>query len=209
MKINHCKFISSYASVTKCPPGILPEYAFIGRSNVGKSSLINALCGMKALAKVSSNPGKTQTINHFLVDENWYLVDLPGYGYAKIAKTKRENFQLFIREYLIKRENLQSVFLLLDSRIPPQKIDLEFALWLGEHNIPFVIAYTKSDKCSANELKTNIANIEKAFLEHWESMPQSFITSAETRKGKEEVLEFINHWNLEYKKNAKIILTKV
>lgn len=195
--------------MTKCPPGILPEYAFIGRSNVGKSSLINALCGMKALAKVSSNPGKTQTINHFLVDENWYLVDLPGYGYAKIAKTKRENFQLFIREYLIKRENLQSVFLLLDSRIPPQKIDLEFALWLGEHNIPFVIAYTKSDKCSANELKTNIANIENAFLEHWESMPQSFITSAETRKGKEEVLEFINHWNLEYKKNAKIILTKV
>jgi len=200
MQIQESKLLSSYASAKNCPPDNLPEYAFIGRSNVGKSSLINMLCGRSALAKVSNTPGKTQTINHFLIDNKWYLVDLPGYGYAKVAKTRRVLWEGFIREYLTDRKNLLYIFLLIDSRIPPQKIDLEFARWMGAELLAFAIIYTKTDKCGTNELKKNISEIENAFMEEWEEMPPAFLSSAESRKGKEEILAFIDEWNKQFKK---------
>jgi len=195
MLIHSADFVASYTNVEKCPQPTKPEYAFIGRSNVGKSSLINMLVERKKLAKVSSTPGKTQTINHFIINEQWYLVDLPGYGYAKISKYQREKWTRFIRGYMKRRENLQCVFLLIDSRLKPQKNDLEFANWLGGIPVPFVIVYTKADKNKASELKKNTQTFEKAMLESWETMPQQFITSSEKKLGRDEILHFINDLN--------------
>ncbi len=193
MIIKSAKYLISSVSVNKCPEPTLPEYAFIGRSNVGKSSLINMLTGRNKLAKVSNTPGKTQTINHFIINDNWYLVDLPGYGYAKISKAQRRKWEQFIRNYLQKRTNLQCIFLLIDARIPPQKIDLEFANWLGEMMIPFVFVFTKSD--DRKYKPENIEVFKNALLETWEEMPQHFITSSKNKSGRDEVLGFIREVN--------------
>lgn len=193
MIIKSAKYLTSSVSVSQCPTPILPEYAFIGRSNVGKSSLINMLTGRNKLAKVSHTPGKTQTINHFIINEDWYLVDLPGYGYAKISKVQRKKWEQFIRNYLQKRDNLQCVCLLIDSRIPPQKIDLEFANWLGSMFIPFVIIFTKTD--DRKYKPQNIEVFRAALLETWEEMPQHFLTSSRLKSGRDEVLDFIGGVN--------------
>jgi len=185
----------SLTNITDCPAPVKPEFAFIGRSNVGKSSIINSITERNNLARISNNPGKTQTINYFLINDAWYLVDLPGYGYAKVSKSQRRNFERFIRSYLTKRENLQCVFLLIDSRINPQKIDIDFANWMGEAHLPFVIVFTKSDKNKPEELTENIEKIQKAFLKHWETLPQTFVTSATKDIGREDILGFINEIN--------------
>jgi len=198
MIIHKAEYIASYVDVDKCPAPDKPEYAFIGRSNVGKSSLINALTGRKKLAHVSNTPGKTQTINHFLIDDAWYLVDLPGYGYAKISKSSRKKWLGFIRTYLEKRPNLMCVCLLIDSRIPPQRKDLDFANWLGEGQIPFVIVYTKADKSKQFELKQRIKAFETAMLETWTSMPQSFVTSSVKKLGQDTLLDFIDTVNQKF-----------
>ncbi|MCL2434875.1 MAG: ribosome biogenesis GTP-binding protein YihA/YsxC [Lentimicrobiaceae bacterium] len=190
-------FLQSEVDWRKAPPPSLPEYAFIGRSNVGKSSLINMLANNKGIAKISSKPGKTQTINHFLVNNAWYLVDLPGYGYAKISKTMREKWAKMIRDYLVLRENLQVVFVLIDARLEPQKIDLEFINSLGESQIPFVLIFTKSDKLSALRVSQNVEAFKKALLETWEELPPIFISSAITGKGRSEILDFIAVTNSE------------
>jgi len=188
-------FLQSEIDWRKAPPPSLPEYAFIGRSNVGKSSLINMLANHKTIAKTSSKPGKTQTINHFLVNNAWYLVDLPGYGYAKISKTMREKWAKMIHDYLVLRENLKLVFVLIDARLEPQKNDLEFINSLGERQIPFAIIFTKSDKISANKVSQNAETFKKAMLETWEELPQIFVSSAVTKKGQTEILEFISSIN--------------
>lgn len=195
MEIKSAEFVISNTDISKCPKPNMPEYAFIGRSNVGKSSLINMLIGRKDLAKTSGKPGKTQLINHFLINEKWYIVDLPGYGFAKVSKELKYGFEKIITDYLLKRENLMCVFVLIDVRLPLQQIDKEFMIWLGEKEIPFVIVYTKADKLKRTELQKNIDNIENALLRWWEELPQSFVTSAETRMGKEDVLEFIGVTN--------------
>lgn len=195
MKVEYANFISSHTTISQCPPADKPEYAFIGRSNVGKSSLINMLCNRNKLAKVSQTPGKTQLINYFLINEFWYLVDLPGYGYAKVSKTSRAKWQKMIRDYLSKRLNLQCTFVLIDSRIPPQKIDIEFINWLGEMFIPYVIVYTKTDKLKAQELAQNVENFQAALLEHWEALPQQFYSSATKKTGQEDILNFIADTN--------------
>jgi GTP-binding protein len=192
MDIKSAKFISSYTSLEKLPQKGLPELAFIGRSNVGKSSLINMLCNQQKLAKTSSTPGKTQTINHFLIDESWYLVDLPGYGYAKVSKKMRDKWDDMIRLYLKKRETLYCVFVLIDSRIPPQKIDVEFINWLGENGIPLSIVFTKADKPKANELEKNIEAFKNELLKYWEDLPVYFVSSAEKKIGKDELLSYFN-----------------
>lgn len=192
MEIKSAKFISSYTALEKLPQNGMPELAFIGRSNVGKSSLINMLCDQQKLAKTSSTPGKTQTINHFLIDEAWYLVDLPGYGYAKVSKKLRDNWGEMIRQYLKKRETLYCVFVLIDSRVPPQKIDIEFINWLGENDIPLSIVFTKADKLKAGELDDNVEAFKKELLKYWEELPVSFISSAEKKTGKEELLTYFN-----------------
>jgi GTP-binding protein len=184
-------FVSSVASLDKLPKTNWPEYAFVGRSNVGKSSLINALTGMKGLAKTSSKPGKTITINHFLVDNRWYLVDLPGYGYAKRSQSERLKWLKLMHQYLDKRENLRYVFLLIDSRIPAQQNDLELINWMGEKAIPFVLVFTKADKLSENQLKANIAQYRKKLLQSWEELPLLIITSAEKKRGLDEHKDFI------------------
>ncbi|MDI9339070.1 MAG: ribosome biogenesis GTP-binding protein YihA/YsxC [Sediminibacterium sp.] len=191
MIIRKAIFHKSSGHFKDCPKPTLPEYAFIGRSNVGKSSLINMLCNNNKLAHTSASPGKTKIINHFLINDNWYLVDLPGYGYAKTSKTNREGFATLIIDYVTKRDNLICLFVLIDSRLPLQQIDLEFMTWLGEKNIPFSIVYTKADKNSKNELNRNINAIEKELGKVWEELPNTFITSAEKRSGKEELLDFI------------------
>lgn len=193
MQIRKAIFKQSASSIFGCPRPTLQEYAFIGRSNVGKSSLINMLCNNNKLAKVSATPGKTQLINHFLIDERWYLVDLPGYGFAKTGKDKRAKFETIIYDYCKKRETLVCLFVLIDSRLPLQKIDLEFMLWCSENEIPFSIIYTKSDKNSKAELARNIKNIEKDLLKSWEELPNSFISSAEKKSGKEDILNFIGY----------------
>ncbi len=174
---------------------MLPEYAFIGRSNVGKSSLINMLTQRKGLAKTSQTPGKTQLINHFLINENWYLVDLPGYGYAKSSKANRGEWERFIRYYLKNRENLQCVFVLIDSRLDPQKVDLEFCAWLGEHGIPFILIFTKADKQSRLKTEQSVSKFRKAMLQYFEEVPQHFVTSSESKEGRDEVLELIHDIN--------------
>jgi GTP-binding protein len=191
MEIKKAVFKQSASSIFGCPKPTLQEYAFIGRSNVGKSSLINMLCNNNKLAKVSATPGKTQLINHFVINDSWYLVDLPGYGYAKTSKDNRDKFETIIYDYCKKRETLVCLFILIDSRLPLQKIDFEFMTWCGENEIPFSIIYTKSDKNSKSELAKNIKNIETELLKEWEEMPNTFISSAEKKTGKEEVLEFI------------------
>lgn len=189
--ISSAKFVSSYVDYTKCPKSPFREFAFIGRSNVGKSSLINMITGVKNLAKTSQTPGKTKLINLFLINDNFYLTDLPGYGYAKVSRTEKNIWQKFIVDYLIHRENLHCLFVLIDSRHPPQKIDIEFINWLGSNGIPFVIAFTKADKLSKNELASNISKYKKFLLESWEELPPVFITSAEKQLGKEEILNFL------------------
>ena len=195
MQIKQAEFIISSTDVNKCPAAEKPEYAFIGRSNVGKSSLINMLTNRKGLAKISGKPGKTQLINHFLINTNWYLVDLPGYGYASVSKGKRIEFAKFINQYLQKRENLMCLFVLLDSRHKPQKIDMEFMQWLGENNIPFVMCFTKQDKLSKLESAKNLAHYKKEMKQIWQELPPIFLTSSSSKKGKDEVLQFIDKTN--------------
>jgi GTP-binding protein len=195
MQIKQAEFIISSTDVNKCPAAEKPEYAFIGRSNVGKSSLINMLTNRKGLAKISGKPGKTQLINHFLINTNWYLVDLPGYGYASVSKGKRIEFAKFINQYLQKRENLMCLFVLLDSRHKPQKIDMEFMQWLGENNIPFVMCFTKQDKLSKLESAKNLAHYKKEMKQIWQELPPIFLTSSSNKKGKDEVLQFIDKTN--------------
>lgn len=193
-------FVKSSVMVKDMPAPNLPEYAFIGRSNVGKSSLINMLTGHKSLAKTSSSPGKTQTVNHFLIEKSWYLVDLPGYGYAKVSKNAREEWQKMIRHYFKKRENLMCVFLLIDGRHEPLKQDLDFAVWLGELEIPFVLVFTKGDKLGASSLQSNVAAFKKRMLEWWTEVPTTFQTSAETKLGREAILSFIANNNHNFNK---------
>jgi GTP-binding protein len=196
MKIKTADFVISNTDVSKCPKEQLPEYAFIGRSNVGKSSLINMITGKSKLAKTSGKPGKTQLINHFKVNENWFLVDLPGYGYAKVSKSKKQTFQGFIKDYLLLRQQLICTFVLIDSRLEPQKIDLEFMEFLGENSIPFYIIFTKADKLKLSELNRNIQVYGKVMTKSsWESMPPYFVTSATNATGKEDVLNFIDELN--------------
>ncbi len=195
MKIHSVEFIGSFEKESQCPKGDLPEYAFIGRSNVGKSSLINALLNRKEVARISSTPGKTQTINYYLINDQWYIVDLPGYGYARISKVMRRKWKKMIDEFLLKRASLYSVFTLIDSRHSLQQLDLEFVNWLGTNRIPFVIAYTKIDKVKADELDSNIEQIRKDLLEHWDELPQEFMTSATSKLGGEEILAFIQEIN--------------
>jgi len=206
MIIKTATFICSNTKVSALPTANMPEYAFIGRSNVGKSSLINMLVNQHGLAKTSQRPGKTQLINHFLVNEKWYIVDLPGYGYAKVSKSSREKWEKFIRNYITKRESLQCVFVLIDSRIEPQKIDLEFCCWMGEIQIPFALAFTKADKQSTVKTKQNVEAFKKALGGWFEEIPPYFITSAEKGAGRDEILQFIDDVNLDF---AMPILTPV
>lgn len=196
MKINSANFIISNTEVDRCPKSNIQEYAFIGRSNVGKSSLINALTNHKKLAKTSGKPGKTQLINHFKINDSWFLVDLPGYGYAQVSKTKRKTFQSFIKDYFLKREQLVCSFVLVDSRHLPQKIDLEFMQFLGENGIPFAIIFTKADKLGSSTLNKNITKYKKELLKFWEQVPTHFVTSSETDMGRDEVLKFIDEVNI-------------
>lgn len=193
MEIKSATFSKSSSDQSQCPEDGRPEFAFIGRSNVGKSSLINMITNRKDLAKTSGTPGKTQLINHFLIDEKWYVVDLPGYGYARVSKGVRKSFQQLITGYLAKRETLVVVFLLIDSRHEPQKIDLEFMQWLGENRVPFSIVFTKIDKCSSTELNKNILRYKKRLLQDWESLPPVFSTSASSKIGRAEMLAYINN----------------
>ena len=195
MNISTATFVISNTDIRKCPQDGRPEYAFIGRSNVGKSSLINMLTGKKGLAMTSSKPGKTQLINHFLINDDWYLVDLPGYGYAQRGKKGREQIQQIINQYIEGREELTSLFVLLDSRLEPQKIDTEFLEYLGENQIPFSIVFTKIDKLSKNRLQENLSAYKEILLKTWEELPPIFITSAEYRNGKEEILSYIEQIN--------------
>jgi len=202
MKIKSAEFIISNTNVLKCPKELLPEYAFIGRSNVGKSSLINMLVNNKSLAKTSGKPGKTQLINHFKINKNWFLVDLPGYGYAQVSKSKRQVFQKFIRDYFEQRRQLVCTFVLVDSRHNPQKIDLEFMRFLGENGIAFCIVFTKSDKVKPSQLNKNINIYNKIMTQTvWESMPQYFVTSATAKAGKEELLNYIDSVNQDLANN--------
>jgi len=189
-------FVSAGNNPDKCPAPDLPEYAFIGRSNVGKSSLLNMIAGRKSLARISVSPGKTQSINHYLVNDAWYLVDLPGYGYAKVSKTMREKWSGFTSKYLIERPNLMCLFQLIDSRIEPQAIDLSFSNFLGAEKIPFVLAFTKSDKVTTNILNKNISAYCAQMSKSWETLPRQFITSANNKTGREELLAFIQQTNL-------------
>lgn len=198
MIIKSAEFLCSNTRVDQLPEANKPEYAFIGRSNVGKSSLINAMTNRKNLAKTSQTPGKTQLINHFLINEEWYLVDLPGYGFAKASKTDRANWEKFIRRYLRDRENLQCVFVLIDSRLEPQKNDLDFCMWLGGEGIPFVLVFTKADKQSAVKSDKNMALFRKSLLQWFEEMPPVFLTSSGTRLGCDAVLDFIDEVNQAY-----------
>jgi len=196
MEIKQVKFLVSNTKVEKCPKPDKPEYAFIGRSNVGKSSLINMLVKSRSLAKISSKPGKTQLINHFLVNESWYLVDLPGYGYAQVPKTEREKWEKFVRQYILRRTNLYCLFVLVDSRHDPQPADLEFMEWLGISRIPFAIIFTKTDKLKPSELDENLARYREVLLQKWEELPPVFDTSSVSGDGREEILNFIEQVNL-------------
>lgn len=195
MKITSAEFVISNTDVLKCPNSKLPEYAFIGRSNVGKSSLINNLTGKKKLAMVSGKPGKTRLINHFLINKNWHLVDLPGYGYAKVSKTEKKKFQRFIESYFEKRHQLVNAFVLVDLRHEPQPLDLEFMQWLGVNAIPFSIIFTKADKLKPKAAEKNLATYQEQLLTHWEELPPYFVTSSQTGQGKEDVLNYIDNIN--------------
>ncbi len=191
MTIKEARFLKSSTGLKGCPRDDLPEYAFIGRSNVGKSSLINMLTNRKKLAKTSSTPGKTQLINHFLINEEWYLVDLPGYGYARMPVTERGKMMKMIREYVLKRQNLVCLFLLIDARLEMQKTDRQFLEFLGSNRVPFALVFTKTDKITPMQVRQNIDRYKKNLLESWESLPPVFLTSALHKKGRGELLEFI------------------
>ncbi len=191
MDITESAFVSSYADVHKCPPPDKPEFAFIGRSNVGKSSLINMLTNRKALAKVSVKPGKTQTINHFIINGQWYLVDLPGYGYASVSKDKRFSFGKMIEEYVLTRKNLYCLFILIDSRLEPQAIDLSFIEWAGSKEVPICLIFTKTDKLTLNKVNQSRKRFENALLEVWEELPPILVSSAVDKTGKKEILQFV------------------
>jgi GTP-binding protein len=195
VKIKEAAFVISNTDISKCPTDGKAEYAFIGRSNVGKSSLINMITDHSKLAKTSGRPGKTQLINHFIINNEWYLVDLPGYGYAKASKTSRSQWEKFIAEFLRSRETLYNVFVLLDSRLEPQKIDLEFMNWCGEKGIPFSMVFTKIDKLSSTALQKNLARYKKEMLKHWAELPPVFTTSATSKFGREKLLNYIDHIN--------------
>ncbi|MCF8273581.1 MAG: ribosome biogenesis GTP-binding protein YihA/YsxC [Flavobacteriaceae bacterium] len=195
MLVKSAEFVMSNSDVAKCPKNRMPEYAFIGRSNVGKSSLINMLTNKKSLAKTSGKPGKTQLINHFLINKNWYLVDLPGYGYAKVSKSSKQTFQKFITQYFSLREQLVSAFVLVDIRHDPQLIDLEFMQWLGENGVPFSIVFTKADKLKPKAIENHIESYKSVLLETWEDMPKYFVTSSSKDIGKEDVLGYIEGLN--------------
>jgi GTP-binding protein len=195
MNITTAEFICSSANVTQCPKEQIPEYAFIGRSNVGKSSLINMLVERKKLAKTSSTPGKTRLINHFKINDQWFLADLPGYGYAKVSKKDRESFARMIEQYAIQRSNLVCFFVLVDARIPPQQLDLDFIEWLGDSNLPFVIVYTKVDKVTQKEKSKNITALKDKLSEAWEEMPQIFESSTIKGTGRDQIMGFINDTN--------------
>lgn len=191
MKITTAEFVSSYADVSKCPPGDKPEFAFIGRSNVGKSSLINMITNSRKLAKTSVTPGKTQTINHFLINNSWYLVDLPGYGYASVSKSTREGFGKMIEDFVLKRKSLTCLFVLIDSRLEPQSNDLHFIQWAGSKEVPLALVFTKIDKLKRNELQKNLKHYERTLLTQWEELPTIILTSSVRKDGKDELLMFI------------------
>lgn len=197
MKINTSEFKMSNTDVARCPQDNLPEYAFIGRSNVGKSSLINMLTGRQALAKVSGTPGKTQLINHFLINKNWYIVDLPGYGYAKVSKTDKGRFERIITDYILLRQQLVVLFVLIDCRHEPLKQDLEFMEFLGLNDIPFSIVFTKSDKLKPSELENNITNYKNRLLQDWVELPPIFVTSSAKAEGRDDLLDYIEQINQE------------
>ena len=203
MVINTSTYIISSPDYLQCPKPDMPEYAFIGRSNVGKSSLINMICNNEKLAKTSGTPGKTQLINHFLINKKWYVVDLPGYGFAKVSLTQRKKWEKMIEDYLRKRETLMNVFILIDSRHPPQKIDLEFVDQLGKWEVPFCIVFTKSDKENQRTVSANV----KAFLEKmratWQFLPQHFVTSAVKKTGRDKILQLIGEMNKEFEENSQ------
>lgn len=195
MEIKSAEFVISNTDVKKCPAGNFPEYAFIGRSNVGKSSLINMLTGKKGLAMTSQKPGKTLLINHFIINNNWFLVDLPGYGFAQRGKEGRQNIQRIIEDYILEREQLTNLFVLIDCRHEAQKIDLEFMEWLGENGVPFSIIFTKIDKISKGRLKENLKAYQEKLLETWEELPPIFTSSSEKKEGREEILDYIDTIN--------------
>lgn len=199
MNITSADFVISNSDVRKCPDSKLPEYAFIGRSNVGKSSLINMLTNRKGLAMTSSKPGKTLLVNHFIINGEWYLVDLPGYGFAQAGKANRDRLRKLIEGYILMRAQLTNLFLLIDSRHAAQKIDLEFIEWLGKSGVPFSIVFTKADKLSGSRLNENIKAYKEKLLEQWEELPHIFITSSETAKGRDEILSYIENVNLQLK----------
>lgn len=200
MQITEAKFLISNTDIEKCPAPTLPEYAFIGRSNVGKSSLINMITGVKNLAKTSGTPGKTQLINHFLINKSWYIADLPGYGFARVSKSLKKNFEQLITSYLLKRKNLMTVFVLIDIRHKPLTNDLEFIRWLGENQIPLALVFTKSDKLNKQELNKNTADYKKTLLESWDELPPLFLTSAVSKIGRSELLGYIDGTNAVFEK---------
>lgn len=197
MLVKTAEFVMSNSEVAKCPKDLLPEYAFIGRSNVGKSSLINMLTGRHNLAKTSGKPGKTQLINHFIINKKWFLVDLPGYGYAKVSKTSKKKFQKFITDYFENRKQLLTAFILVDIRHEPQKIDLEFMEYLGINQIPFCIVFTKADKLKPKAIENHVNDYSQELLKTWEELPQYFITSSTISIGREEILQFIEDTNIQ------------
>lgn len=198
MKINEANYIGSFPSESKSPKDQKPEYAFIGRSNVGKSSLINLLCERKDLARVSNKPGKTQMLNFYLINTSWYIVDLPGYGYAKISKSKRHDWEKMIEGYLLRRNNLGCAFVLIDANVPPQEIDIEFINWMGKMQVPFVLVFTKTDRLKPDKLNRNIQEFRNELHKYWNEVPQHFVTSSTKRTGGEEILEFIESVNVNF-----------
>ncbi len=198
MIIKEAEFVGSFPSERLCPKDNKPEYAFIGRSNVGKSSLINMLTDRKSLAKVSNRPGKTQTLNYYLMDKSWYIVDLPGYGYAKISKKKRFEWEKMIEGYMLKRQTLGCAFVLIDLNVPPQEIDMEFVNWMGKMQIPFVIVFTKTDRLGVNKRGIQVKNFQNEMHKYWNDLPEQFMTSAEKKIGQEEMLSFIDGINAEF-----------
>lgn len=200
MEIKSAEFVISNTDVNKCPTGTFPEYAFIGRSNVGKSSLINMLTGRKALAMTSATPGKTMLINHFLINANWHLVDLPGYGYARRGLKGKDQIRTIIEDYILEREQMTNLFVLIDCRLEPQKIDLEFMEWLGENGVPFSIIFTKADKLKGGRLKMNINDYLRELRKQWEELPPYFVSSSEDRTGRNEILDYIENISKELRK---------